>query len=85
VTLVPVDEEALLRHVFEPIARDGAHMLEVALALQTALALLADNTYETLREAALAEALGAKDHALQGLKLQRERDALADWKYRPEA
>ncbi|AOW15048.1 hypothetical protein LPB72_21180 [Hydrogenophaga crassostreae] len=85
VTLVPVDEEALLRHVFEPIARDGAHMLEVALALQTALALLADNTYETLREAALAEALAAKDHALQGLKLQRERDALAEWKYKPEA
>ena len=44
VTVVPVDQDALLRDVFEPIARDGAHMLEVGLALQRALALVAANT-----------------------------------------
>ena len=84
VTLVPIDEAALLRHVFEPIARDGAHMLEVALALQTSLALLAENTFDTLREAALTEAGHAKEHGLRGLTLPREREALADWTHRPE-
>lgn len=85
VTVVPVNEAALLCHVFEPIARDGAHMVEVALALQTSLALLAANTQGALREAALAEAQQAKDHALGGLKLAREREAVARWVHRPDA
>ena len=85
VTLVPVDEEALLRHVFEPIARDGAHMIEVALALRTSLALLAANTHDALRNAALVEARQAKDHALNGLKLERERDAVNHWAHQPDA
>jgi uncharacterized membrane protein len=79
VTMVAVDEEALLRDVFEPIARDGAHMLEVALSLQTALSLVAANTHDALRDAALVEADRAKDHGLQGLKLERERETLAGW------
>lgn len=76
VTIVQVDEDALLRDVFEPIARDGAPMLEVALALQTALRLVASNTRGALKAAALAEALRAKDHALHGLRLDREREVL---------
>lgn len=79
VTLVRVDEEALLRDVFEPIARDGAHMLEVALALQKALALVAENATDPLRKAALVEAARAKAHGLNGLRLERERDALDAW------
>ena len=84
VTLVPVDEVALLRHVYEPIARDGAHMIEVVLALQTSLALLADNTAESLRAAAMDEAERAKAHAVQGLRLAREREAVTEWRHRPE-
>jgi uncharacterized membrane protein len=79
VTMVPVDEHALLRDVFEPIARDGAHMLEVALSLQKALALVAQNTHDGLRDAALSAADRARDHGLAGLKLERQKEALAAW------
>ena len=79
VTMVPLDELALVRDVFEPIARDGAQFLEVALALQNVLHLVAANTGEALRAAALAEAQCAMDYAQQGLALPREREALARW------
>lgn len=85
VTVVPVDQNALLRDVFEPIARDGAHMLEVGLAVQRALALVASNTHDDLSKAAREEAERAMDHAQQGLRLERERKALADWSLRPGA
>lgn len=85
VTVVPVDQEAMLRDVFEPIARDGAHMLEVGLALQRALALVASNTEEPLSTAARNESERAMDHAQHGLRLERERQALAHWSLRPGA
>ena len=85
VTVVPVDQDALLRDVFEPIARDGAHMLEVGLAVQRSLALLASNTRGPLSDAARREADRAMDHAQQGLRLEREREALARWQLRPGA
>jgi uncharacterized membrane protein len=83
--VVRVDQDALLRDVFEPIARDGAHMLEVGLAVQRALALVAANTQAPLDEAARAEAERAMDHAQQGLKLERERDVLSNWSLRTGA
>ncbi|WP_372658614.1 DUF2254 domain-containing protein, partial [Hydrogenophaga sp.] len=79
VTVVPVDEHALLRDVLEPIARDGAHCLEVALALQKMLAMVADNTQGAVRAAAQQEAQAAMEHALHGLRLARERETLAGW------
>ena len=85
VTVVPVDPDALLRDVFEPIARDGAHMLEVGLALQRALALMAANIQGPLSAAARDEAERAMDHAQQGLRLERERETLARWTLRPGA
>ena len=85
VTVVPVDQNALLRDVFEPIARDGAHMLEVALAVQRALALVANNTHDALSQAARQEAERAMDHAQQGLRLERERKSLAEWSLRTGA
>jgi uncharacterized membrane protein len=85
VTVVPVDPDALLRDVFEPIARDGAHMLEVGLAVQRALALMATNTKEPLSAAARIEAERAMEHAQHGLRLERERESLARWTLRPGA
>lgn len=85
VTVVPVDPDALLRDVFEPIARDGAHMLEVGLAVQRALALMATNTKEPLSAAARIEAERAMDHAQHGLRLARERETLSRWTLRPGA
>ena len=85
VTVVPVDPDALLRDVFEPIARDGAHMLEVGLAVQRAMALVEANTQAPLNGAARNEAARAMDHAQHGLRLEREREALARWTLRPGA
>ena len=85
VTVVPVDQDALLRDVFEPIARDGAHMLEVGLAVQRSLALMAANTQAPLSDAARREADRAMDHAQHGLRLERERETLARWRLRPGA
>jgi uncharacterized membrane protein len=85
VTVVPVDPDALLRDVFEPIARDGAPMLEVGLALQRAMSLVAANTQAPLNEAAQKEAVRAMDHAQQGLRLERERETLLRWTLRPGA
>ncbi len=85
ITVVPLDPDAMLRDVFEPIARDGAPMLEVGLALQRALALVAANTRDDLSAAARKEAERAMDHAQQGLRLERERETLARWTLRPGA
>ena len=85
VTVVPVDPDAMLRDVFEPIARDGAHMLEVGLAVQRGLALVAANVPASLEKAARNEAARALDHGQQGLRLERERDALSNWSLRPGA
>jgi hypothetical protein len=54
-------------------------MLEVALSLQKALALVAQNTHDGLRDAALSAADRARDHGLAGLKLERQKEALAAW------
>ena len=84
VTLVLLEEDHVLRDVFEPIARDGAHMLEVGLALQRAMALVANNTAGALEQAARTQAARAMDHAQQGLRLAREREALLGWSLRGE-
>jgi uncharacterized membrane protein len=85
VTLVLLEEDHMLRDVFEPIARDGAHMLEVGLALQRAMALVADNTAGALQEAARVQAKRALDYARQGLRLDRERVTLLGWSLNREA
>ncbi len=78
VTIVPIPPEQLVHAIFEPIARDAGGNLEVAVALQQMLTLIADNTGGGLREAARAEASAAFEHAEHSLSLRRERRALAD-------
>jgi uncharacterized membrane protein len=76
ISVVPLDQHALVRDVIEPIARDGANCLEVALALLDRLALVAENARGDLQTAARTEAATAMDHALHGLRLPRERETL---------
>lgn len=76
VTIVPLDPADLVRDVLEPIARDGAGSLEVGLRIQKLLAIVAANAEERLAAAARAEARCAREHALDALRLQRERDTL---------
>ncbi|MDH6591870.1 putative membrane protein [Variovorax sp. TBS-050B] len=76
VTIAPLDPADLVRDVIEPIARDGAASIEVALRIQKLLALVAANTEGALRAAACAAAGNARDHALEGLRLERERALL---------
>jgi len=76
VTIVPLDPADLVRDVLEPIARDGAASLEVALRIQKLLDLVAANAGCGVAAAARAEAGPARDHALAGLPLPREREWL---------
>lgn len=68
-SLVDLDEQALVHDGFEPIARDGAGNLEMAIRLQKLLALIASQS----RHAALATA--ARDQADRAAN--RHRQALA--------
>ncbi len=76
VTIVALDPADLVRDVMEPIARDGAGSLEVAIRIQKALALVIANCEDGVAAAARAEAAHARDHALQGLRLPHERERL---------
>ncbi len=76
VTILPLDEGELLHDVFEPIARDGAGTLEVGVAIQDMLALIASNTTGSLSAAAKIEAAHADEHGQQGLAIERQREVL---------
>jgi uncharacterized membrane protein len=76
VTIAPLAPADLVRDVLEPIARDGAASLEVGLRIQKLLATVAANTDGALSAAAAAQADRARDHALAGLALAREREWL---------
>ncbi|PWJ10939.1 DUF2254 domain-containing protein [Jannaschia seohaensis] len=64
----PLKAAALIREAFDHIARDGAHLLEVQLAVQEALAVLAKHPSREMAEAARklsARALKRSDKALE--------------------
>ena len=78
VSIVPIDEADFIGDAFEPIARDGAASLEVQIALQKMLALVADNTLAPIATAARRASPRLREHADGVLSLDRQRSELAD-------
>lgn len=77
VTLVPLDEAALVFDGFDPIARDGAGTLEIALRMQRLLAMVASGS-RSGRVAAAAREMAARawTRAERALPVPAEVDAV---------
>lgn len=72
------DESALVRAVFEPLLRDGAGRIDVALRLQAALRSIADCGSEPMRRTARGLSRLGQDAAARALPLPEDRNRLAD-------
>ncbi len=72
----PVTEADLLRDAFDPIARDGAGMIEVAARLQAALGTLRHGDDPAMAQAAQVMARRALVHAEHALVLEEDRDRI---------
>lgn len=78
-TLVPLDESALVTDAFRPLARDGAGHVEVAIRLQKLLAMLAMASRSgAVAQAARAQAEQAAGYAVAGLQHEHERQAVRE-------
>lgn len=76
-TLVPLDEAALVHDAFAPIARDGAAMLEICIRMQKLLGMLARASRSgAVAHAAQHQAELACAQGLAALRHAHEREAL---------
>ncbi|MFD1710302.1 DUF2254 domain-containing protein [Ottowia flava] len=76
-SLVPLDEAALVTDAFQPIARDGAGHVEVGIRMQKLLAMLAMASRSgAVSRAARAQAEQARDYATATLQHEHERQAV---------
>ena len=73
-TSVTADE--LVRDAFDPIARDGAGVIEIQIRLLKTLALLAKSGDATMAQAARAAAARALEYALPALVLEEHRERI---------
>ena len=77
VTLVPLDEAALVYDAFEPLSRDGAGLIEVGIRMQKLLGMLAMGSRSgAVARAARRQAETACEQALAALKHAPDREAL---------
>lgn len=79
-TLVPLDESAIIQDAFGPIARDGAATLEVAIRLQKLLAMIvaSDRLSVQLRRGARELAEQALQRSLEAMTFAPDRQALQE-------
>ncbi|MDO5625549.1 MAG: DUF2254 domain-containing protein [Pseudomonadota bacterium] len=76
-SLVPLDEAALVSDAFHPLARDGAGLIEVGIRMQKLLAALAAASRSgAVARAAKEQADRARDYALAALPHAHDRAAL---------
>ena len=73
----PLKPSDLIEDGFDPVARDGAGLIEVQLAVQNALARLAEHPDDGLSKAAKEAAKRAWGQACDTLKLDHEKDRLS--------
>nr|WP_257646061.1 DUF2254 domain-containing protein [Ottowia beijingensis] len=77
VTLVPLDEAALVYDAFEPLSRDGAGLIEVGIRMQKLLGMLAMGSRSgAVARAARRQAETACEQALAALTHAPDREAL---------
>ncbi len=77
-TMVGLDDAAFVRAGYDPISRDGAGLVEVAIALQQHLGALVRCSDLRLSGAALDQAVVALGRARIGLPLQHDVDRVLD-------
>ncbi|HUG72003.1 MAG TPA: DUF2254 domain-containing protein [Steroidobacteraceae bacterium] len=71
-----LDDRDLVRDAFQPIGRDGAAIIEVAVRMQKLLAVVAQNSSGVIAAEALLQAREARERALQVLSYAPDRDQL---------
>lgn len=74
----PLRPASLLRDAFDPIARDGADIIEVQIKIQKALAVLAEGADDHMLTAIHATSARCYDRAMEGLALEDDKSRLHD-------
>jgi len=77
-SLVPLDQSDFIHQAFDPIARDGAAVLEVQLRMQKLLSIIAVGCDETLAHAARRQAATSLQRASQALVLDADKVRLSE-------
>ena len=77
-SLVPLDQADFIHQAFDPIARDGAAVLEVQLRMQKLLSIIAVGCDETLAHAARRQAATSLQRASQALVLDADKVRLSE-------
>ena len=72
VSVVALDEAALVSDGFDPISRDGAGMLEVGIRMQKLLSVVAKNTHPVISAAAITQAKVAVQRAKKKFDISRD-------------
>ena len=72
VSVVELDQAALISDGFDPISRDGAGTLEVCIRMQKLLDIIAQNTVPPIAQAAITQAKIALQRSLKKFEIDRD-------------
>ena len=72
ISMIELDQAALISDGFDPISRDGAGMLEVAVRMQKLLHIIANNCNPVIAKAAISQAHVALQRATKRLEIERD-------------
>lgn len=78
ISLIALDEAALVSDGFDPISRDGAGMLEVGVRMQKVLSIIAKNCNMTIARAAVTQAQVALQRAEARFEIERDTRLLTE-------
>ncbi|MFZ2236653.1 MAG: DUF2254 family protein [Dokdonella sp.] len=77
ISVIEIDQAALISDGFDPISRDGAGMLEVGVRMQKLLAIIAKNSSPTIAKSATTQAQVALRRAEKKFEIDRDTRMLA--------
>jgi uncharacterized membrane protein len=76
-SMIAIDEADFIVHGFDPIARDGASLMEIGVRMQKLLATIANHGVLAQRDAARSQAAMALRRAQRALSLDEDKQRLA--------
>lgn len=78
ISVIELDQAALVSDGFGPISRDGAGMLEIGVRMQKLLGVIAKNSNPTIAEAAVTQAQVALQRAKKKFEIEHDRRILTE-------
>ncbi len=78
ISVIELDQAALISDGFDPISRDGAGMLEVGVRMQKLLAIIAKNSNPIIAKAAITQAHVALQRATKRFEIESDMHMLSE-------